>query len=137
MTTVDAVRTGFRIARRYARIGAIETIWRTAYAILVTLVTLIGFVFFARGVTLNNLEVHALRSKNPFFVSMTVQHLLGQYGNQIRDLTLFVVAFSLALWLLSASLFRAGIVGMLARVSPPRKPPIPSRIGINTSGRIR
>lgn len=115
MTATDALRTGFHMARRYSRIGAIETIWRTAYVILIVLFLAIAFTFFAKDVTLSNLQVHALRSRNPFWISLTLQHLLNEYGTEIRNLSLAVAVFSVALWWVFASLFRAGIFSLLAR----------------------
>ncbi|MDD5542499.1 MAG: hypothetical protein PHX83_04930 [Acidobacteriia bacterium] len=126
MTATDALRTGFRMARRYSRIGAIETIWRTAYIILIVLFLAIAFTFLAKDVTLSNLQIQALRSRNPFWISLTLQHLLDEYGTEIRNLSLAVVAFSLALWWIFASLFRAGIFSLLARAFEAEKDTTPS-----------
>ncbi|MBZ5537683.1 MAG: hypothetical protein LAO31_17135 [Acidobacteriia bacterium] len=114
MTTFDAVRAGFRIARRYPGIGAIETIWRTAFTILVVLVILTGSSFFLKNVILSDPELKMLRSKVPVFVSAEVQRLLIRYGPDLWHLFLFVSIFSGVMWLLFASVFRPGIVGMLA-----------------------
>jgi hypothetical protein len=114
MTTFDAVRTGFRIARRYPGIGAIETIWRTAFTILVLLFILIGSGFFLKNVILSDPELKMLRSKIPVFVSAEVQRLLIRYGPDLWHLFLFVSIMSGVMWLLFASIFRPGIVGMLA-----------------------
>ncbi|MGB7623771.1 MAG: hypothetical protein WBN92_15610 [Terriglobia bacterium] len=114
MTTFDAVRTGFRIARRYPGIGAIETIWRTAFAILVVLFILTGSSFFLKSVILSDTELKMLRSRVPVFVSAEVQRLLIRYGPDLWHLFLFVIILSGAMWLLFASIFRPGIVGMLA-----------------------
>ncbi|MFI5173376.1 MAG: hypothetical protein ACHQKY_00855 [Terriglobia bacterium] len=114
MTTFDAVRTGFRIARRYPGIGAIETIWRTAFAILVVLFILTGSSFFLKSVILSDTELKMLRSRVPVFVSAEVQRLLIRYGPDLWHLFLFVIILSGVMWLLFASIFRPGIVGMLA-----------------------
>jgi hypothetical protein len=115
MSTIEAIRTGFRITRRFPRIGAIESIWRTAYAILVALFILMGTLLFLRGATVSDLEWQALRSKAPFLISLAIEKLLLQYGDELGHMFLFVVVLSGLMWLLFASLFRPGIVGMLAR----------------------
>ena len=114
MTTLDAVRTGFRIARRYPGIGAIETIWRTAFTILVLLFILIGSSFFLKNVILSDPELKMLRSGIPVIVSAEVQQLVIRYGPDLWHLFLFVCILSGVMWLLFASIFRPGIVGMLA-----------------------
>jgi|GEM_PF-4428372 len=123
MTTFDAVRTGFRIARRYPRIGAIETIWRTAYAILVVLFVLTGSSFFLKHVILSNLELKALRSKVPPLVSLEIQRLLLRYWPDLWHLLLFVSVMAGLMWLLFASTFRPGILGLLAEAFQPEHPP--------------
>lgn len=114
MTTIDAVRTGFRIARRYPGIGAIETLWRTAFTILVLLFILTGSSFFLKNVILSDPELRMLRSRIPVFVSAEVQRLFIRYGPDLWHLFLFVSILSGVMWLLFASIFRPGIVGMLA-----------------------
>lgn len=113
MSTFEAVRTGFRIVRRHPGIGAIETIWRTAYTILVLLFGSLGFSFFLQNATLSNLELQALRSKVPVLVSLTIQRLLIRYWSDLWHLILFIFLMSSVMWLVFATLFRSGILGML------------------------
>lgn len=113
MTTFEAVRQGFRIARRYPTLGAIETIWRTAFALLVVLFGALGAGFFLQHVILSNLEIQALRSKIPVVVSLEIQRLLARYGQDLGQMTLFVSISAAFMWLLFASIFRPGILGMM------------------------
>jgi hypothetical protein len=108
-------------------IGAIETIWRTAFTLLVVLFIVTGSSFFLKNVILSDPELRILRSRIPLFVSPEVQRLLIRYGPDLWHLALFVSVMSGVMWLLFASLFRPGILGMLGdaflqehlRSSPP------------------
>lgn len=113
MNSFEAVRFGFRLGRRYPRIGVIETLWRTVFMILVILFVFLGTAFFLKNVSVSNLEVQALRSKVPLLVSLTLERLFVRHGGELWHMTLFVVSLSGIMWLLFASLFRAGILGML------------------------
>ncbi len=113
MNSFDAVRFGFRLGRRYPRLGVIETIWRTAYLILVLLFISWGAAFFLKNVTVSNLEVQALRSKVPLLISLTLERLFVRHREELWHMLLFVTSISCVMWLLFASIFRAGITGML------------------------
>jgi hypothetical protein len=113
MTTFDAIRTGFRITRRFPRIGAIETLWRTAFAILVMLFLLLGAGFFLKNATISNLELQTLRSRIPILISLTLQRLAIRYWPDLWRLALFIGLMSCLMWLIFASIFRSGILGML------------------------
>lgn len=115
MSTMEAVRIGFRITRRNTRIGGVESLWRTAFAILIVLFVLLGTGFFLQNVTLSNFEIQAIRSKVPVLVSLTVQRLLMRHGRDILNLGLFVILMSAVMWWLFASVFRPVVVGMLVQ----------------------
>ncbi len=113
MSAFEAVRTGFRLAHRYPRIGAVETLWRTAFAILVVLFLLLGATSFLQNATLSNAEIQALRSKVPVIVTLVIQRILYRYHDELWHLFWFVIGMSGFMWLLFASLFRPGVVGLM------------------------
>lgn len=113
MNTMDAVRIGFRVMRRHPRIGAVETLWRTAWTILVVLFVLLGSTFFLKNVFLSNFDSQALRSKVPALVSLVIQRLIARHGREVLNLVLFVSVMSSLMWWLFASLFRSVVMGLM------------------------
>jgi len=114
MTAFHAFRKGIQLCHSHFRLLWLETGWRMAQFFLSLGFALLASYTLVEAVGLSDFEAESLGSGS-FAIFKAVVRILQRNDTLILKTILLTLCFTGAMWLLLASFFQAGILGLLTR----------------------